>query len=55
MAGTPQAARKQERGNMLELIAIIRQTFIRVPDSGTTLSLLSIAVGAMVFIRAKLK
>ena len=28
---------------------------VNVPDSGTTLALLSIAIGSMVFIRAKLK
>ncbi len=41
---------------MLEFFAIIPQQFprVRVPDPGTTLSLLSIAFGTLAFIRGKL-
>jgi hypothetical protein len=34
---------------------IVPKPDIHVPDSGTTLVLLSIAIGSIVFIRAKLK
>lgn len=37
------------------IAAIVPKPAIKVPDSGTALSLLTMAMGAIAFIRAKLK
>ncbi len=42
---------------MIEFIChlIVPKPVVHVPDAGTTLALLSIAIGSIAFIRAKLK
>jgi len=43
----------KEKNYMLDLIILVAR--VSVPDSGTTLSLLAIALGGLTFLRSKLK